>query len=285
MIRKTTLAAVAAILLPLMFASGAHAQDTDENPVVIIVNGYEIRATEVSLAAESIANQLASLPAGARYPFVVQYLVERHLLAQEAVREKIEEDPEYKRLLSYYQAKVARDAYFLTKIKNQITEADARTEYDKQAAVVDNQVRVHLRHILVDDEETAKKVHAKLKGGANFISTADENVAEGEAKNGGDLGWLTRDEMFEEFVQAVNKTKNGEFSEPVKTSFGWHIIFVQDRQTTKAQPFDKIKEGLMALLARQRVQAIVNTLTSQAEIEVIDPDLQKLREQAKQQQQ
>lgn len=285
MIRNTTFAAVAAILLPLLFAPGALAQDTDDNPVVVIVNGYEIRAAEVSLAAEAITNQLSNLPAAARYPFLVQYLIERHLLAQEAEREKIDEDPEFQRLMTYYRAKVARDAYFASKIRPQITEADARAEYDKQAAVVDNQVRVHLRHILLDDEDTAKKVHAKLTGGANFVETANENVAEGEPQNGGDLGWLTRNEMFEEFVQAVNKTENGKFTEPVKTSFGWHIILVEDRQTTKAQPFDKIKEGLMALLARQKVQAIVNQLTSAAEIEVIDPDLKKLQEQKKQEQQ
>ena len=59
---------------------------------------------------------LPDLPPKLRYPFIVEYLVERHLLAQAAVKDGIAESDEYKRRLALYQAKALRDAYFAQKI-------------------------------------------------------------------------------------------------------------------------------------------------------------------------
>jgi hypothetical protein len=56
--------------------------------------------------------QLEQVPANLRFAFVVEYLIERHLLAQEALKSQITESDEYKRRLKFYQAKALRDAYF-----------------------------------------------------------------------------------------------------------------------------------------------------------------------------
>ena len=60
---------------------------TKEDKVVAVVNGYEIKTSEVEIAAQDILGQLPEIPAKLRYPFIVEYLVERHLLAQAAVKE------------------------------------------------------------------------------------------------------------------------------------------------------------------------------------------------------
>jgi len=282
MIKNTTFAAAFIAAVSLFSASFAViaptvvAQETDQ--VLVRVNGYEIRTSEVSLAAEAIASQLANLPPQARYPFVVQYLVERHLLAQEAIRQNIEQDPEYKRLLGYYQAKAARDAYFVGKIKPQVTEQDARAEYDKQATAVDQQEKIHLRLIQVKDEAAAKKVHKQLVEGADFVELANQNAPAQSVKNGGDLGWFTQAEMAEELVKATKGLNAGEISQPYKSKLGWNIIKLDEKTVVTAQPFEKIKGGLVSLLTRQKVQALVDELTAKAKIEVIDADLKKLQE-------
>src|SRR5687767_13477564 len=107
-------AALAVTLLsaPLRAQDAAQGEDT----VVAIVNGHQIKASEVAMASDDIVGQLPDLPAKLRYPFVVEYLIERHLLAQAAVKEGIAETDEYKRRLALYQAKALRDAFFFQKL-------------------------------------------------------------------------------------------------------------------------------------------------------------------------
>ena len=277
MIKNRILAAAFALALPLMTVSSAGAQE-DGSTVLVRVNGHEITVGEMRLAAATITDQLANVPANARFTFLVQYLIERHLLAQEALKRDIESDPEYQRLMTYYKAKAARDAYFVAKIKPQITEQAVRAEYDKQAAAVDNQEKFHLRHILVADEAAARKVHGELKSGGDFAQLANENSPNKDAQDGGDMGWLGADEMFPEFVEVSAKLKAGEYSEPFESKFGWNIIQLVEKKVIQAQPFDKVKNGLTLMLTRIKVQETVNALRKDAEIEIVHPDLKKAEE-------
>ena len=82
-----------------------------EDKVVATVNGYEIKTSEVRMAFDDVIGQLPNLPKKLRYPFVVEFLVERHLLAQVANKEGLAETDDYKRRLAAYQAKALRDTY------------------------------------------------------------------------------------------------------------------------------------------------------------------------------
>ena len=67
-------------------STAAGAQETDK--VVAKVNGYNITTKEVALASDDLRPQLEKVPANFRFAFIVEYLIERHLLAQEAVKAK-----------------------------------------------------------------------------------------------------------------------------------------------------------------------------------------------------
>src|SRR5690606_23548801 len=136
----------ATVAIALAFSPMAQAQQAAaEDPVVAKVNGYEIKASEVKLAADDLP-QLSEVPPQLRYAFVVEYLVERHLLAQEAVKEAVADTDEYKRRLAFYQAKALRDAYFHEKIQPTVKDEEVRKVYDEQAAKVNSAERVHARH-------------------------------------------------------------------------------------------------------------------------------------------
>ena len=100
-LRTSLLASALAVTWPL----AGSVQEAKEDKVIAIVNGHEIRTSEVQMATDDIVGQLPDLPPKLRYPFVVEYLIERHLLAQYAVKEGIAETDEYKRRLALYQAK------------------------------------------------------------------------------------------------------------------------------------------------------------------------------------
>lgn len=275
---------VAVILAGLLLPAAASAQsDSSAQPaapskVVATVNGYEITASEVQLAADDILPQITEVPANLRFPFVVEYLIERHLLAQAAVKEGVTDSQEYKRRLAFYQAKALRDAFFAAKLKPTVTDEAVRASYDEQAAKVESEERARARHILVATEEEAKDIAARLAKGEDFEALAKEKSLDGSKEYGGDLGYFTAEEMVPAFSKAAFALKVGEVSKPVKTEFGWHVIKLEDRRKGGAQPFEDVENSIRMVLLRQAVQDKLVELRESAEIEVFDPDLKRLQE-------
>ena len=257
-------------------ATAKKAADKSANKVLAIVNGHKITTKEVKLAADDILPNLADVPAKLRYSFIIEYLIERHLLAQQAIREGMGNNAEYKTRLIFYQSKALRDAYFTEKLKAKITDDVVRKAYDAQAKTITGAERFRARHILVGTKQEADQIVKKLKAGADFEKLAKQVSLDGSKDFGGDLGYFTGDEMVKEFSAAVKKLKPGETSPPVKTEFGWHIIRLIDRKAGGPRPFEEVKVPIKLVLLRKAVQDKVTELRKTAKIEMVDPDLKKL---------
>lgn len=280
-VRALLNASAAAMVLASLAMLPAQAQDTPkEDKVVAIVNGHEIKVSEVQMATDDIIGQLPDLPPKLRYPFVVEYLIERHLLAQFAVKEGIADTDEYKRRLALYQAKALRDAYFFQKIRPQVTEEEMKAIYDQEAAKLQQTERVRARHILVGTEQEAKDILARLAKGEKFEDLAKQFSLDGSKDYGGDLGYFTAPEMVPEFSKATFSLKVGETSQPVKTDFGWHIIRLDDRKQGVAQPFDQVKSAIRNVLLRKKVAETMEKIRAASKVEIVDEDLKKYAEEA-----
>ena len=251
-----------------------------DDKVIAIVNGHEIRVSEVQMATDDIIGQLPDMPPKLRYPFVVNYLIERHLLAQYAVKEGIAETEEYKRRLALYQAKALRDAYFFQKIRPMVTEEDIRKVYDEEAAKLQQTERVRARMILVATEKEAQDIEKMLADGQKFEDLAKKYSLDGSKDYGGDLGYFTAAEMVPEFSKAVFALKVGETSQPVKTDFGWHIIRLEDKKVGAAQPYDQVKQAIRNVLLRQKVGEVMAKIREASKVEILDDDLKKYAEDA-----
>ena len=217
-----------AVSTPLAVSSLSAAAAEDK--VIVIINGHEIKTSEVEIAAEDIAMQLGDLPAKLRYPFLIEYLVERHLLAQAAVKQGVADSEEYKKRLAFYQAKALRDAYFNDAIKPSVTDEEVKAAYEKEASKIKVAERVRARHILVQTEKEAKDVLARLSKGEKFEDIAKQVSLDGSKDYGGDLGYFSAEEMVPEFSKAAFALKIGDISAPVKTDYGWHVIKLEDRK-------------------------------------------------------
>lgn len=102
-----------------------------------------------------------------------------------------------------------------------------------------NELQIHPAHILVSDEQTAKDIQAKLKAASaadlpnlfgqlarQYDATTDKTAA----AHNGDLGWAVKGQFVDPFWQAAIKLNKGQFSDPVHTQFGWHIIYMLDKK-------------------------------------------------------
>jgi parvulin-like peptidyl-prolyl isomerase len=94
--------------------------------------------------------------------------------------------------------------------------------------------QVWVRHILVDSQDVAQEVIEKLNNGEDWAALAAEYSTDTSNKdNGGDLGWIGENDSYVEAFKdgAFQLYEAGEISEPVETSFGWHVIQLVTRAT------------------------------------------------------
>ncbi len=123
--------------------------------------------------------------------------------------------------------------------------------------------QVHARHILVETEEEAQTVLARLEAGEDFASLAEElSTDESTREDGGDLGWFPRGVMVPEFEEAAFALQPGETSDIVQTSFGYHIILVEER--------DPDRELEPSFLERRRASALSEWLEEQRQSEAVE---------------
>ena len=88
---------------------------------------------------------------------------------------------------------------------------------------------VRASHILVKTEEEAKNLYDEIKNGASFAKLAEEKSLCPSGQNGGDLGFFGKGMMVKPFEDAAFSLNVGEFSQPVQTQFGWHLIQLTDK--------------------------------------------------------
>lgn len=133
-----------------------------------------------------------------------------------------------------------------------ITDGKLQKYYDEH---IDDyrDVQVKASHILVDTEKEAKDILAKIHAGEDFAELAKKYSKDpGSGSQGGDLGYFPKGMMVPEFEEVAFSLKNGEVSEPVKTTFGYHIIKVMDKKD-ELKKFEEVKETIRRDLSEQAI--------------------------------
>jgi peptidyl-prolyl cis-trans isomerase D len=146
-------------------------------------------------------------------------------------------------------------------VKNVLLRQKVQDAVDAELGVERTQEQVWARHILVPDEAMAKVVLDRLNNGEDWSALASELSTDTSNKdNGGDLGWFGRGAMVKEFEDAAFALKVGEISQPVKTSFGYHIIQVlghENRPLSDSEYQNLRAQKFSEWLQQQRDQATI----------------------------
>ncbi|MBN9455659.1 MAG: peptidylprolyl isomerase [Bosea sp.] len=252
----------------VLMAAPAFAQ---ADKVVAKVDGIPITQQEVELATEDLGERLAQLPEDRKRDEVINYLVDLKLGAKAAAEAKVADTPDFAARLAYYREKVLLDQYLTGLGKKAVTEEAAKKLYEDTTKAMAPEEEAHARHILVETEDQAKAVVDRLKKGEDFAKVAaDVSKDPGSGKEGGDLGWFTKDRMVPEFAEAAFKLKKGEVSAPVKSQFGWHVIKLEDKRTKPLPDYAAVKPQIEQYLERKAQQDAVLALREKAKVERLD---------------
>ncbi|MCM3667383.1 peptidylprolyl isomerase [Mesobacillus maritimus] len=273
-------------LLPLTLAAGvfslAACNGSDNSEVIVESDAGTITKDELYEEMKAQVGESA-----------LQQLLYRQVLAEKYEVTDEEVDEEVNKMKEQY-----GDNFELVLQQNQLKDEEALKELLKdqllieKAALKDVKVtedevkkkyeeykpEIRASHILVEDEDTAKEVKAKVDAGEDFAKLAEEYSTDpGSAANGGDLDFFGQGQMVPEFEEAAYALDVNEVSEPVQSQHGWHIIKVTEKK--EKESFEKMRDELEYELKVSKIDAATLQESLQKElkdanVDIKDKDLQ-----------
>ncbi|HEY3128012.1 MAG TPA: peptidyl-prolyl cis-trans isomerase [Acidobacteriota bacterium] len=221
------------------------------------VNGQKITKEDLDRLIE-FANPQAKIrfESDAGKKDLLQNIVETRSFYLEALGEKMDQDPELQARIELLRQQILASTYVNRELKKIVaTDADLRSYYDEHKKDFEIPESVNASHILVKTEEEAREIKKQLEAGADFAELARQKSLDTTNKNdGGKMGFFIRGAMLPPFEEAAFKLKPGQISDPVKTTFGWHIIKVLDVRPRSVMPFDEAKKMIQARVQTQKQQ-------------------------------
>ncbi|MGM0679874.1 MAG: peptidylprolyl isomerase, partial [Pseudomonadota bacterium] len=234
---NTFSSAFALIAAGMLFNANALAADP-----VAVVNGEPISQETYERYLKYRSQQQNGESGEVDREALINELVNRQLLLQEAKKQDLDENPEIAFRIKQLKADALIQALIQKQAQsNPISEDELKKEYEQRIAASDDK-EYKASHILLKSEQEAKDVIRELDSGAVFADVAKAKSTGPTAKNGGDLGWFSANQMVPPFTRAVANMEKGSYSKtPVKTQFGWHVIKLEDERKVTPPGFDEVK--------------------------------------------
>lgn len=235
---------------------------------VAIVNGKAVPQSRVDALVQQVTASGRQVTPEMQAQ-IKDEVIAREVFMQEAQVRGLDATPDFK-----VQMELARQTILIRSLfadyqkKNPISDEDIKAEYDKFAAANSGK-EYRARHILVEQEDNAKAIIAKLKKGGKFEDIAKkESKDPGSGKNGGDLDWANPSNYVKEFSEALIGLQKGKMTEtPVKTQFGYHIIRLDDIRDAKLPKFEEVKPQVAQQMQQQRMAKFQEELRAKAKVE------------------
>lgn len=251
---------VIAVVAALSVQTASAADDT------VSVNGKTIPKSRIeTLVSGQMAQGQPDTPELRKA--VKEELVRREVLVQAATAKGIDKKSDVQTQIDMARQQVIIGAYLQDYVKNNPpSDVQIRQEYEAiKARVGDKEYKT--RHILVQKEDEAKAIIAKLNKGEKFEDLAKQSLDPGSKERGGDLGWSNPATYVKPFADALVTLQKGTYTkEPVKTDFGYHVIMLEDSRELKLPTFEEAKPQIAQRMAQQIVEKHVNDLRAKAKV-------------------
>lgn len=213
-------------------------------------------------------------------------LVDQIEISEEELRTAFDDDPEAHRIGEQRVADYVLIEPNAVRATLQIEEAELRDQYDRNSEDYRQEEQVRALHILLrtgpdrTPEQAASEIQAiraRIESGEDFAALASELSDDpGSKTRGGDLGFFGRGQMVGEFEEAAFGAIPGELVGPVNTTFGAHLIRVEERREGGLRSFEEVSEQIRnqilldrsASLAESKAGELADRITREGITEV-----------------
>ncbi len=240
----------------------------ENNNVLAVVGGKQITNADVDAMIASMGQQGQAYMSPQGRAMILEELIAQKLLLLDATRNLYEREPAFKEQL----ARVKEDLlinYAVGKVVSgvRVTDDEAKKFFDENPDQFMGQETVSASHILVDSEEKANELLAKITAGeVSFEDAARENSSCPSGAQGGSLGEFGRGQMVPEFDSACFSMEVGEVRGPVQTQFGYHLIRLDGKKAAETLHFGDVREAITRQLTMEKQQAAYRSKINQLKI-------------------
>ena len=246
----------------------AWAQAQSLSAPLVTVNG-EVQTTWMAelLLRDQVARGVANTPelqGGVR-----ETLIQRSLMAQEAVKAGLDNQANVKAQLALARQNVLAQAWQQQFVQGlQFQDSDLQAEYQRQIRLLGPQ-EYRVRHLLVQEEATAKLLLEKVRAGDKVAALAAEYSRDETTKSKGGLTeWTPQGQLLPSILKAIESLQPGQWApSPVVSPVGWHVVQLEQARAYMPPEMDKVKPQLVQALVEQRLQERLRQLRGNAKVE------------------
>jgi len=239
---------------------------------LVTVNGKAITDKEVNAELmQATQGRFNQVPPEKQQQFrkqVLEQLIAKELIYSDAKKTGVMKSKQFKEEYAKVQQRIKKELAIqvwqkveLEKVK--VSPKELKKYYDANKEEFNEKESVHARHILVKTEGEASALVNQLKGlkgselKSKFIQLAKDKSTGPSGPKGGDLGYFAQGQMVPEFNEKVFSMKIGTFSQPVKTQFGFHVIYLEDKKSGKTRAYTEVKSFIEQRLKMEKFKSVM----------------------------
>ncbi|WP_397419317.1 peptidylprolyl isomerase [Phenylobacterium sp.] len=266
----------AVLALTLALAACNRGGDGDQPPergdvAVARVDGAVIWTSDVKreAIAQGLIGQGEPLdPASDLFQRMKDEVIDQRLLAAEARRRKIDDDPVAQRRLAAAQDRVLGDLLVQATVADTVTESNIKSLYEEQQRLSRRSEEVRARQIVLATPAEVEQVRKLLAAGASFEALAMERSRDAATRfNGGDLGYFSTDVMPEAYEAALKGARAGQIVGPVAVEGGLALVRIEDVREEQPIALDVARPQIVRFLTYDRIRDLLETLRAKAKVE------------------
>ncbi len=265
-------------ILCFAFALLAVSASAQQDPVVMTVNGVDVPRSEFEYSFNK--NNSDGVIDKKSVDEYVDLFVNYKLKVAAAMDEKLDTLSSFKQEFAMYRDQQVRP----TLVTDAEVLAEARKAYDRTKEAIGPRGLILPAHIFLrlstkataQEQEKVRQradsVWRALKAGADFAELAGKvSQMSRTASRGGTIGWMQPNQTYPEFEDAAYALQPGEFSQPVLTPDGYHIILMKERK--QLEPFEQLKDMIVRSFEQQGIR---NAIADQKVGQLVDDSQGKL---------
>ena len=200
---------------------------------------------------------------------ILNELIEQHLFVLEAKSSGLDKKP----LVQQEIQKAIENVLAQSFIKMEIGRVNVSDEnlikyYNLNPEPYTTGMRVKVKHIITKTKKEAEEALKEVKKGKKFSTIAEQVNIDSSKSNGGDLGWVVKGIMVKPFEDALFSLEEGQVSGIVKTSFGFHIIKVEEIDKGKLKPFDIVKDKVKKRIIDRHISQLKENLREKYPVKI-----------------